>query len=395
MKSKDAGRLKIALENRECPQPRAYKRAFVILLTVALLGWQAQSARPQSSQAIPVLEGLDPVMLVKGKEVQGELNITVTRGQFQYLFANAENKAAFEKEPARYEIQLGGACARMGPPVGGNPDLYAVHKERIYIFGSANCKTVFQAAPEKYLETEEAAQAATADAIKKGQSLIEKAVSAIGGAARLDALASYQEQRKAMQRRHSGDVEIKYMTTVVFPNQSRQEEIGPDYNQVIVITPTESFGYSPSSARPAVSLREMVRDGYEKQLARNPLIILKNRKEANFKAFAVGTDKVGDTAVEQVAVESGGHKVKLGVNPATGRVLSLSYKGRGPGGAIGQITRTYSDFRTVDGLLLPFKIAGTFNGESSSQTFVTIETITVNGQIAPAAFEKPKTNGAQ
>src|SRR5687767_6488192 len=68
MKSKEAGRLKIALENRECPPPQAYKRAFVILLTVALLGWQAQSARPQSgqsqsgqsqsSQATPVLEGL-------------------------------------------------------------------------------------------------------------------------------------------------------------------------------------------------------------------------------------------------------------------------------------------------------------------------------------------------
>ncbi|HEX5731647.1 MAG TPA: hypothetical protein VF131_02340 [Blastocatellia bacterium] len=384
MKSKEAGRLKFA-----------YKRTFVILLTAALLGWQAQSARPQSSQATPVLEGLDPVMLVKGKEVQGELNITVTRGQFQYLFANAESKAAFEKEPARYEIQLGGACARMGPPVSGNPDLYAVHKERIYIFGSVNCKTLFQAAPEKYLETEETVQAASSDAIRKGESLVEKAVSALGGAARLDALASYQEQRKAMQRRHSGDVEIKYVTTVVFPNQSRQEEIGPDYNQVIVITPSESFGFSPASSRPAVSLREMVRVGYEKQIARNPLVILKNRKQASFKAFSTGPDKIGDTVVEQVAVETNGLKIRLGIDPATGRVLSLSYKGRGPGGTVGQITRTYSDFRTVDGFLLPFKIVGTFNGETDSQVSTTIEMITVNGQIAPAAFEKPKTAGAQ
>lgn len=394
MKSKEAGRLLIA-----------YKRTFVILLTVAMLGWQAQSASPQSArpqsgqsqspQATPVLEGLDPVMLVKGKEVQGELNITVTRGQFQYLFASEESKAAFEKEPARYEIQLGGACARMGPPVAGNPDLFAVHKERIYIFGSANCKTVFQAAPEKYLETEETSQAATPDAIKKGQSLIEKAVSAMGGAARLDALANYQEQRKAMQHRHSGDVEIKYVTTVVFPNQSRYEEAGPDYKQVIVITPSESFGFSPASSRPAASLPAMVRQGYEKQLARNPLIILKNRKESNFKAFAAGPDKIGDTVVEQVAIESNGLKVKLGIDPATGRVLSLSFKGRGSGGAVGQITRTYSDFRTVDGLVLPFKIASTFNGESDSQISTTIETITVNGQIAPAAFEKPKTGGVQ
>ncbi len=340
------------------------KKAFVILLTVALLGWQAHSAASQSQQATPVLEGLDPVMLVKGKEVQGELNISVTRGQFQYLFANAENKAAFEKEPARYEIQLGGACARMGSPVTGNPDLYAIHKERIYIFGSAACKNLFQAAPEKYIEAEETGQAPTPDAIKKGELLIEKAVSAMGGAARLDALANYQEQRKAMQHRHSGDVEIKYVTTVVFPNRSRQEEIGPDYKQVIVITPTESFGFSPDSSRGALSLPEMVRNGYEKQFARNPLIILKNRKQASFKAFAAGPDKIGGAVVEQVAVESNGLKIKLGIDPATGRVLSLSFKGRGQGGAVGQITRTYSDFRPVEGLLLPFKIASSFNGEA-------------------------------
>jgi hypothetical protein len=139
----------------------------------------------------------------------------------------------------------------------------------------------------------------------------------------------------------------------------------------------------------------MMRATYEKQLARTPLMILKNRKQASFKAFAAGPDKIGDTVVEQVAVETGGLKVKLGIDPATGRVLSLSFKGRGPEGAVGQITRTYSDFRTVDGLQLPFKIAGAFNGEPYPEAATTIESITVNGQIAPAAFEKPKTGGAQ
>ncbi|HJQ68380.1 MAG TPA: hypothetical protein VKA70_05395 [Blastocatellia bacterium] len=373
----------------------AYKRSFVILIAAALLGWQAPSAASQNQQPIPVLEGLDPVMLVKGKEVQGEFNIAVTRGRFQYLFANEENKAAFEKEPSRYEIQLGGACARMGAPVGGNPDLYTVYKERVYIFGSEACKNLFQSSPEKYLESEETSQAPTADAIKKGQSLIEKAVSAMGGAARLDALASYQEQRRGLQHRNSGDVEIKYVTTVAFPNRSRQEEAGPDYKQVIVLTPSESFGFSPDSQRPAVALPDMVRQGYEKQIARNPLVILKNRKQSGFKAAAVGTDKVGDIAVEQVEVETNGLKVKLGIDAATGRVMSLSYRGRGPGGAVGQITRTYSDFRTVDGLLLPFKVVGAFNGDANSQVSTTIDSITVNGQIAPAAFEKPKTGGAQ
>jgi YHS domain-containing protein len=374
---------------------RLKERILFILLSALLVTAHTQ-ARPQSAQAEPVLEGLDPVMLVRGKEVQGEFDISVTRGQFQYLFANAENKAAFEKDPARYEIQLGGACARMGAPTGGNPHLFTVHKERIYIFGSAECKKLFEAAPEKYIESGMSAEPPPApDALKKGRALIEKAVTAIGGAARLDALASYQEQRKAMQHRQTGDVEIKYLTAVVFPNRLRQEVIAPDYGQVIVIKPDESFGFAPRAARPARALPGIMRDEYERQITRNPLIILKNHKSANFKAVAAGTEKVGEMVVEQVAVEASGLKVKLGIDPATGRVVALSYQGRGPGGVIGQVTRIYSDFRAVDGLTLPFKVAGAFNGSSDPQASTTVESITVNGQIAPDWFEKPKTAGAQ
>lgn len=148
----------------------------VVNLLVSVAGFTL--AQSTSAEAVPVLEGLDPVMLVQGKEVPGSLKITVTRGKFQYLFTNAENKATFEKDPARYEIQLDGACARMGPPVTGNPDLYTVYQGRIYIFGSGECKTRFEATPAKYLEGEGGAKAKvtlTPEALKKGQALIEKA----------------------------------------------------------------------------------------------------------------------------------------------------------------------------------------------------------------------------
>ena len=174
--------------------------AGIVLLTVS------SNTFPQSaaSDAVPVLEGLDPVMLVQGKEVQGSLKITITRGNFQYFFASEENKAIFEKDTARYEIQLGGACARMGPPVSGNPDLYSVYQGRIYIFGSGECKTRFDATPAKYLESENVTQpkaAFTPEASKKGQVLVEKAVAAMGGASLIDGLTSYQEKSTSWQTR--------------------------------------------------------------------------------------------------------------------------------------------------------------------------------------------------
>src|ERR1041384_8516190 len=96
-----------------------------LLGVIALIACFTITSRAQET-VIP-LEGLDPVMLTQGKEVQGDMKYKVTRGRFQYLFANEENKAAFEKDSSKYEIQLDGHCARMGAPTTADPDLYAVH----------------------------------------------------------------------------------------------------------------------------------------------------------------------------------------------------------------------------------------------------------------------------
>ncbi|HVQ37658.1 MAG TPA: hypothetical protein VMS31_08995, partial [Pyrinomonadaceae bacterium] len=135
---------------RKVKSGRVITIGLVLLLSLSSLA-VAQSA---STDAVPVLEGLDPILLVQGKEVQGDLKISVTRGKFQYLFKSTENQATFEKDPTRYEIQLDGTCARMGPPVTGNPDLFTVYRGRIYLFGSGDCKARFEAAPAKYLESE-------------------------------------------------------------------------------------------------------------------------------------------------------------------------------------------------------------------------------------------------
>jgi YHS domain-containing protein len=364
-------------------------RKILGIIIIALLA--AVQAAAQQRQPIIPLEGLDPVLLTQGKQVQGEMNISVTRGGFQYLFANAENKALFEKEPQRYEIQLGGACARMGQPTGGNPDLYTVQNGQIFVFGSEDCKRAFEAAPEKYIERKEAgAPAATPEEVSKGHELIEKALRAMGGAERLDSITSYQEQRASTQSRPSGDVEIKQELTIVFPDRVRQETVTPDWRYSTVLAPGEAFTATPRGARP---LTDAARAEAEKQLKRNPLLLLRARKSAGFKAAAAGSGKVGDTAVELVAVQVDNVKLKLGVDAATGHILTASYQGRGPDGTVGEIVRAYSDFRNVDGLVLPFKTEGTFKGQSDPRQTSSVKSIVVNGQIAPAAFEKPKAGG--
>ena len=94
--------------------------------------------------------------------------------------------------------------------------------------------------------------------------------------------------------------------------------------------------------------------------------------------------------LERVDIELPEFTTTLGIDPATGHVINQTYRGRGPGGVVGQIVINYSDFRTVEGLSLPFKTTATFDGQPFPALSGTIEAITINAQIDPSAFKKPE-----
>jgi hypothetical protein len=129
----------------------------------------------------------------------------------------------------------------------------------------------------------------------------------------------------------------------------------------------------------------------QQELNRRPLSILRARKTASFKVVAAGTGTVGQTSVENVAVEFDGTSYMLGLDSANGRIVSLTYRRRGPRGEFGEVVKTYADFRTVNGLTLPFKVDATFNGEPWKEQSATIDSIAINSKVDAALFEKPKS----
>jgi putative intracellular protease/amidase/YHS domain-containing protein len=97
------------------------------------------------------LKGLDPVLLTAGKEAKGKAELSVTREKFRYQFADAVNKAKFENDPARYEIQFHGGCAMM-PELPAQPSVFTVYKGRIYAFACEDCRAAFLQKPEEYAQ---------------------------------------------------------------------------------------------------------------------------------------------------------------------------------------------------------------------------------------------------
>ncbi len=85
-----------------------------------------------------VLKGLDPVALVKGKEVAGSKSIFIDYKKFRYLFTSDADKSTFSHDPDRYAVQRNGECVMMaGMP--GDPNLYLVNNGKLYLAGSDSC----------------------------------------------------------------------------------------------------------------------------------------------------------------------------------------------------------------------------------------------------------------
>lgn len=137
----------------------------LIACALVLVLQSPAGARPDSGQAAPpadraeekarpALLGFDPVRLSAGEEVKGLEELAVEHGGYRYLFATEADRKAFLGDPARYEIQFKGACAYMvhfgEGPGSGDPDRFHVHKGRIYIFGTENCRDTFKESPDKY-----------------------------------------------------------------------------------------------------------------------------------------------------------------------------------------------------------------------------------------------------
>ena len=366
----------------------------VIQVVVALL-LVALPARAQTTQPKEALDGIDAVALLKqGKEVSGKPDYKVTRGKFDYLFATAENKAAFEKNPEQYEIQLSGACARMGGGVTGNPADFAVVDGKIYIFGSDDCHKKFVAAPAKFLPKPAPAMPTAARDVQAGRALLDKAIASVGGAAKLDAVGSYIETASQTQTRSQGQVTLTLKTTRRFPGDIRVERtmVMGDRTQTTATLMTAEGGWFINGSR-AFAQNPEGRATNEQEYSRGLLPLLRARHAARFQAAAVPPAIVDGVAEDRVRVKDALVDVTIGLDKRTGRVHSLSFVDRNLDAEIGDYTIVLSDYRDVNGLTLPFSERALFNGQPDEFRTRQIQAFEINPAIDAALFKAPAAGG--
>jgi YHS domain-containing protein len=131
----------------------------VIGAVACLMGCSAMNAQNPSGSLKPVnahvIEGISHVMLkghdvvsyfTQNKHAMGSPKFASVYEGVNFHFANAEHKALFDKEPAKYLPQYGGYCANgivYGIPWGGDPDSWMMLGGKLYMFGGLGSREGF------------------------------------------------------------------------------------------------------------------------------------------------------------------------------------------------------------------------------------------------------------
>lgn len=130
------------------------------LAALVLSGCGAMRAQNPSSTLKPVnavADGGDERVMLFGHDVVAYFTLgrhALGSAQFKsvyedvtFRFANAEHKAMFDREPAKYLPQYGGFCANgiaYAIPWGGDADTWRIDNGKLYIFGGRGSKEAWE-----------------------------------------------------------------------------------------------------------------------------------------------------------------------------------------------------------------------------------------------------------
>jgi hypothetical protein len=227
--------------------------------------------------------------------------------------------------------------------------------------------------------------AATPETSARGSQLLAAAVEAHGGREALQRFHSIRQKASARATAEGVEQQVEVDQLVIYPDRLRQAVVFPQGTMVQVVTPEAAFVQTPVGTR---SLSPERRASVGSGLQRTLPVLLRSAVEGGVEAYWLETGDVAGQAVESVAVESRGVAFTLGIDVLSGRILEVVFQGTDLSGTPGEVRQRFDDFRTVEGLTLPFQVEALFEGAPYMNSTVTEATL--NGEIDESLFSMPE-----
>ncbi|MGA2745098.1 MAG: pitrilysin family protein [Candidatus Sulfotelmatobacter sp.] len=232
---------------------------------------------------------------------------------------------------------------------------------------------------EKSESNDTAAKPAASNA--EGKALAAKVAAAMGG---LPKLQSIKTMHVGIDESDGGSPPNPVDVTVALPDRMRIDIQTPQGALTIVASPDAAFmtmAGMGTRSMPPEQKNEML-----SQMHHDLIYVAQHADDPAFTFTAAGTEKIGD--VDAAILDIGGAIpwVRWYIDPKTGYILREKYKAMGQSGPFDGETNL-ADWRTVDGLTMPYKHQNKQDGkETSTAQFKKIE---LNPEVDPKLFAKP------
>jgi hypothetical protein len=223
----------------------------------------------------------------------------------------------------------------------------------------------------------------TAASVEAGAALFAKAATTIAGQ---DPTPIKSAQTTATIAFSMGGqaISLKQKTSVVLPDQMLVIVSTPMGEQKIVVNGDR--GVMSMGPQKQDMPGEMIAQQKE-ELWRNLVILASYLNSDELESVAGGSDEVEGASCDVVAVTFRGTESRLCV-AEDGKVLKQSYRGNHPMQRVpGTMELLFSDYREVDGRMLPFKEVLHFEGEKLAET--TYEEVLIDPEISADLFDIP------
>ncbi len=217
----------------------------------------------------------------------------------------------------------------------------------------------------------------------EGKALLAKVIENLGGETKVRSVKSVREKVTLLLKTPQGEMSVQAEEVAVFPNQSWQKMVTPMGEMSTVVSPTAAFMSAPMGTQdmPASEKEEALKD-----MKREPLFIAQHADDPKFVFSAGGSEKVGEVETKILDVNADGAEVRWFVDPQSGRIIRASWQSMGMGGS-GETVADYTDWKSVEGISVPFKEIRTRGGEKEAS--VEVKEFELNPKVDPKLFEKP------
>jgi zinc protease len=217
----------------------------------------------------------------------------------------------------------------------------------------------------------------------EGLALAAKVAQALGGAAKLKDVKSLRSAFTLTQKVGGDSGTIQVESTIIFPDRLRAELQTAQGTFSMIVTPDSGFMAAGGQVQDMPSSRK--KETME-QIHRDLVYLAQHVGDPEFSFSAAGREKEKSDELAIVDVSGPGVEMRWFVDPQSGKLVRETYTSLGQSGPVDSET-DFSEWKTVDGLNLPFHRDNKQGGKDSSATeFSKIE---VNPTIDPKVFEKP------